>query len=533
MRTVHTTKKTHAMKENLSFLQLSGIIILLIFIVFTTIVCTPVAYAGNPLYMKIDGSPLVWDTTKTIPYKIDPKGMGKLSYEQSVALINLAMSVWESVDGTGIQFEYLGPLDESLTIDNWEKQAGNFIYHDSTSSADSKVSDSQSEGYLVIGFDATGDILEAKGSAGASGAQSITGIQGSYNNPEFISSAHVILNASYYDGNDDISDLSLTDLLSVIVHELGHVLGLDHNLSYYTLYTDIIKGDLDPSYARYLPTMFPRFIRTTGHYLLSLNPDDIATLKWLYGDDDNYFLITGTITDRAGQPQDKINVNSRNIKASLCEVYSQATSITCSERNTQENGSGAAYFTGKYCHNDDTLGEYIIPVLDIAQHTVDIHEIPEYFSSSIARFDETLNEYSDFAEFYNLNDDQTDTPYTFTTFSIFEDRDHLDITLSETTSSDDIDYIDYTYFEENDFFETTDANQDYCPETSKYNDDTILHIINTTVITPSIAAQNKAQSASGCSLQKKNISQPHISLLSLFLFSLLLLQMRIRKNHFI
>ncbi|MFH1358227.1 MAG: matrixin family metalloprotease [bacterium] len=535
-KTAYSVKNTHSLKENLSFLQLFVIISLLMFIVLTAIVCTPVAYAGNPLYMKTDGTPLVWDTSKTIKYKVDPKGLGKLSYDQSVALVNLAISVWESVAGTGIQFEYLGPLDESITINNWEKLAGNFIYHDSASSSADKVSESQSEGYLVIGFDEVGAILEAKGSSGASGAQSITGIQGTYENPKFISSAHVFLNGNYYDGDDDISDLSLTDLLSVLVHELGHVLGLDHNLSHYPLYTDIMNGDLDPSYARYLPTMFPRFIRTTGHYLLSLNPDDIATLKWLYSDDDSYFLITGTLTDSNGQPQDKINVNSRNINASLCEVYSQATSVTCSERNTLADSSGDAYFTGKYCENDSALGDFVIPILDVAQHTIDIHEIPENFSTSIARFDGTLNELTHVAEFYNVNDSEVDDPYTYTTFSIFEDKDYLDITLSQPTSGEDLDYIDYSYFEKNTFFETSDPNQTYCPETSEYDEDTILHIINTTVIAPSIAVQNEAQNASGCSLKRELVSQRQPQSLPLFfllLFSLLILRAKTIKNHFI
>ncbi|EKD52455.1 MAG: hypothetical protein ACD_62C00017G0008, partial [uncultured bacterium] len=68
--------------------------------------------------MNPDGSPLVWNTTQTIKYKVDPVGLGRLNYEQSLALVQLAMSVWESVDGTGIQFEYLGPEDTDITADN-------------------------------------------------------------------------------------------------------------------------------------------------------------------------------------------------------------------------------------------------------------------------------------------------------------------------------------------------------------------------------------------------------------------------------
>ena len=68
--------------------------------------------------MNPDGSPLVWYTTQTIKYKVDPVGLGRLNYEQSLALVQLAMSVWESVDGTGIQFEYLGPEDTDITADN-------------------------------------------------------------------------------------------------------------------------------------------------------------------------------------------------------------------------------------------------------------------------------------------------------------------------------------------------------------------------------------------------------------------------------
>lgn len=456
------------------------------------------AHAGNPLYMNADGQPLVWNTHETIRYKVDPKGLGNLDYNQSLALVQQAMNVWEAVDGVNIDFEYLGPLDEEITLDNWEILAGNYIYAEAYGITHSGTSASQEENYLVIGFDNTGEIITAKGNPGASGVESLTGVSGTYDDPEYIISAHLFINGLYHNGtDDDISDVSLIDMMAILVHELGHVLGLDHSVFQYEMYQDIISGRIPTDYSRYLPTMFPRFIESTGKHFINLHPDDIATVQWMY--DANDQLFSGEVLDSQNNPQDTLLVTVRNVESPLCQAFSQATSITCSDMNSRSSGDGNPYFNGKYCMDENSLGIYEIPVWETGvSYTIDVQEIPDDFISSISKFDSNVSSISGAAEFYNQNDDSDDEAEDFTVIDFDgSDSESRDIILSDDPSID-MERIDYTFFEDEDYFSEIFVEDDLCPIENDFDVD--LAISNNETSTVSAGA--------GCSLNSNsNMSQ--------------------------
>lgn len=482
-------------------------------------------HAGNPLYMNSDGQPLVWDTDTTIQYKVDPKGLGTLDYNQSLALVQQAMAVWEAVDGANIEFEYLGPLDEEITLDNWEIMAGNYIYAEAYGITHSRTSESQEENYLVIGFDNTGEIITAKGNPGASGVESLTGVEGTYDDPEYIISAHMFINGLYYNGtDDDISDVSLTDMMAILVHELGHALGLDHSLFQYEMYEDIISSRISTDYTRYLPTMFPRFIESTGKHFINLHPDDIATLQWMYGVNDQ--ILSGEVLDSDENPQDTLLVTVRNVASPLCEAFSQATSITCSDMNSNSSGNGNPYFNGKYCMDDAALGIYAISVLDTGSYTIDVQEIPDDFVSSIAKFDSNVGSISGAAEFYNQNDDSDEEAENFDVID-FEGSDSVsrNIVLADNPSTD-LERIDYTFFEDEDYFSEIFVENDLCPIENDFDVDlAISNGANEEIDSNEVTAS----ASSGCSLNS-SLDTRHNSIFFLIALLPLILLRHTRQN---
>lgn len=479
-----------------------------------------VSYAGNPLYMNTQGQPLVWDTTQTIRYKLDPKNLGTLTFDQARVMIEEAMAVWESVSGTNIQFQYLGPLSTPITLDNWKEIAGNQIYAAAYGVIPKGTTPSQTEGYIVIGFDNDGSIIADKGSAGASGVQSLTGVTGTLEKPAFIKSSHIFLNGLYINGkDDDISDLSVVDMMAIVVHELGHALGLDHSIFHYEIYSKIRSGTLDPSYARYLPSMFPRFLKTTGQHMITLHPDEIATLKWMYGAPD-YNLASGTVFDSDMNPQSTLVVTARQTNSSLCQSYAQATSITCSDMNTQEDGEGSNFFNGKNCLDENSFGDYTIPILENGYYTLDVQSIPEFLSSSISKFASKTQSISGGAEFYNLDDDNNEDGFVYDEILIDgADQADLDIVLSD--SEGELDRIDYTYFQTDTFFNTV-QDDIYCPIDPDYDaDGIILGTESTFTEDLSNSSINQDLSASSCSLVSSQTGNNQV--MTSFLGSLVLL----------
>jgi hypothetical protein len=137
------------------------------------------------------------------------------------------------------------------------------------------------------------------GSGSASGRTDITCISGTNERPQFITSAQIILNGGYLDGLAGPADFTVNEMQGIIVHELGHFLGLDHTSTNQSLLSAIDAGTVnEDDYATFIPVMDASFIHEDQS---TLNPADIAAIQALYPlSDSPTSMVTGTVTDSTG-----------------------------------------------------------------------------------------------------------------------------------------------------------------------------------------------------------------------------------------
>lgn len=436
-----------------------------IFVLLSSLVACPFAMAGNPLEINIQGKPLTWHPTKPIKYKIDSDHLGMLNFDQAHTILKQAMQLWEQVEGTSIQFEYAGAESAEINGENWSEFSSPYLT--ASKEMPSPVTPSQDQGYLLIVFDNDAQILSHFSGSHVPGSTAITGYWGFLEKPDFIKSATLFLNGQFLDGDPSTTaDINLQDLLGIVVHELGHVLGLSHSVFNHTLYNDIVYGNLNPNAARYLPTMFPAFIRGYGNHNINLHPDDIATIRWMYGDE-NILLAKGSVANQAKAPLYSMLVTARNIDSPLCEAYSQATSMMCDYQNHLFRVEGAdtlAY--GRTCDTPSKLGIFEIPILSEGNYVFDVGEINTLLGTSvIARFG--LGAYPQAipggAEFYERHDSANEDALDYDIIDLRDSSEGLDFILSSTTvTTDRTRRLHHSLFETDAFGKTHDHDP-HCP----------------------------------------------------------------------
>jgi len=240
--------------------------------------------AGEPWNVLGDGTPMRWSPGGTPPinitYTLDAGPLGTLSPAATAAMVQSAFVVWQSLGPVAFTAATSPTLCAGLPCDV------NAVDLPSTNKAHYLNFFNRDDGpALPIIFDADGSIINHLFGEGAEadiiGVASIDTVAGisCMSGCDAIEDASIILNSRVVPGSlSCLTPSCLSDYYkSVLVHEIGHVLNLDHTSLNHEV---VLDGDVGNDAA--LPTMYP-VVSDDPLGGATLHADDIAALRALYG----------------------------------------------------------------------------------------------------------------------------------------------------------------------------------------------------------------------------------------------------------
>lgn len=250
-----------------------------------------VLFAGGPTTVLPGAMVARWDETAPVPFIIDQGLLGIITNEQGVQMVQEAFQAWQDVSTASVFFSNQGLLPMDVDLSNYEA----FLM--------------QNHEENPIIFDTDGRITDAL--LGVGTRQTVAGFT-SIPTVNLATQRYVV---GFIALNGVIATLSLPQTTrQLIIHEIGHLIGLDHTQAGHSLAQDTL-GFND----QFVPLMYP--------FLLSQGPpapirDDIAWLSWLYpepGFASDTGTITGRVRRRTGGPLPAANVVAVGVDGEMNE----------------------------------------------------------------------------------------------------------------------------------------------------------------------------------------------------------------------
>lgn len=321
--------------------------------------CEPVRAAG-PLLVNGAGEPGVW-TASPVTYNPDHGKLGALSNTDALARLAASAAVWTNVATSSVTITAGAQLPVDVTASNWPTYL---------------AAGSCGDGLSPIVFDEDGSITDDLYGVGAN--NHVIGFAApacATSVPPVILEGYSVLNGRFLDGVDTSVNPELTpdEFGAVLIHELGHYLGIDHTQVGLAEAADGVGPNDDA-----IATMFPILINATEE--LTLNLDDVVSISTLYpepGFASSFGTITGTISMPNGDPFQGAHVVARNVADPRITAAS--------------NVSGARYFPLNFGGPPDPAlqGLYEIRGLPPGDYTIEIERVHPSFGggSSVGPFD--------------------------------------------------------------------------------------------------------------------------------------------------
>ena len=212
-----------------------------------------------------------WHNTENISITINNAGSDDIEPKETFKIIREGFQVWEDVSTSNLRFKF---TENSSTKTPSQKDRVNLVF-----------------------FDETNEYLQAPE---GSGVIAVTRINSITQTGEIID-ADIIFNGLDFNFSSDTHSGNSVNLKDVVVHEVGHLIGLEHT-----------PLDGQPMVR---PTMNP-YNRGDGQgEAQSLEPDDIAGISYLYPSDDYFDRVSnanGEVSDLDGNPIFGVHVIAKN-----------------------------------------------------------------------------------------------------------------------------------------------------------------------------------------------------------------------------
>lgn len=333
-------------------------------------------FAGVPEAIHpITGAPLGWIDPNRIPYSIDPGPLGRFSAAQASELVTAMMGVWEEIDGAQLHFHFAGMLGADVTADN----LGDYVNGTVCAERLPPAIPSMLDGESPVIFDHDGRIIDLLAGIGASekivGRSGFRCYDGTLADPLGVTQAFLVMNGRFIDGAGAPKDLSTNAFAAIVLHELGHFLGLHHSMVNESLFGDLLSGKREIDESRFLPVMYPLVLPGTTAGTV-LKPDDRAAIASLYPTASmakETVTIEGRVTASDGKGMRGANVVARRVDDPLCQAVATVSGRFCTPL---VDPRGAVSLLGEWCAGDASArGAYRLEGLTPGSYAVEVTEI--------------------------------------------------------------------------------------------------------------------------------------------------------------